>query len=164
VDDAFEMMMAVALLGHSLNPRKNEAHVQFNTIRKTRSTISSIERTSASDLDHASLAGYTHGERMSFTNTSVYSFWFDRFVDGCHIRMVDDIRPDQGMYIELLLEIQKELENGMGSCPSVESMIACVPSRNILDLRLLCRTNERVINAHSESGYHVEVLFDGSAQ
>jgi hypothetical protein len=28
---------------------------------------------------------------VGFTNTSMYSLWFDIFIVGCHIRMGDDI-------------------------------------------------------------------------
>jgi hypothetical protein len=39
VEYTFGMMTAVDLLDHLLNAGNNEAHVQFNTIRKTRSAI-----------------------------------------------------------------------------------------------------------------------------
>jgi hypothetical protein len=83
---------SVVLLDHSLNVGINAAMVQFNTVRKTRSAMSNYERTTAPEMMHAALAGYTQGERLGFTNTSVYSLWFDRFIVGCHVRMGDDTR------------------------------------------------------------------------
>jgi hypothetical protein len=78
VEDTFGTMKAVALLDHSLNAVNNVAHVKFNTIRKTRSALLKLERTSDSELEHASLSGYKLGDRMLFTNTCVYSLWFDK--------------------------------------------------------------------------------------
>jgi hypothetical protein len=49
VEDTPAMMLDVALLDHSLNAGTNKDHVKFNTIRKTRSAISNLERTSASE-------------------------------------------------------------------------------------------------------------------
>jgi hypothetical protein len=107
VEDTFGMMMDVALLGHSLNDGTNEDHMQFNTISKTRSAISNLKRTADYELAQSSLAGYNLGEIMAFTNTSMFSLWFDHLVVGCHIRMGDDIRSDRSISIELLLEIQR---------------------------------------------------------
>jgi hypothetical protein len=47
VEDTFGMMTAVVLLDHSLNAGINAATVQFNTIRKTWSSMSNYERTTA---------------------------------------------------------------------------------------------------------------------
>jgi hypothetical protein len=106
VEDTFGMMTAVVLLNHSLNTGINAAMVQFKTFRKTRSAMSNYERTTAPAMRHADLAGYKKGERLGFTNTSVYSLWFDRFIVGCHVRMGDDTRQDRAFSIELILAMQ----------------------------------------------------------
>jgi hypothetical protein len=85
VEDTFGMMTAVVLLDHSLNAGINAATVQFNTIQKTPSAMSNYERTTAPEMRHAALTGYKKGERLGFTNTSVYSLWCDRFIVGCHV-------------------------------------------------------------------------------
>jgi hypothetical protein len=77
LEDTFRMMNAVVLLDHSLNAGINAATVQFNIIRKTRSAMSNYERTTAPEMMHAALVGYKKGERLVFTNHSVYSLWFD---------------------------------------------------------------------------------------
>jgi hypothetical protein len=107
VEDTFGMMTSVVLLDHSLNARINAATVQFNPIRKTRFAMSNYERTTAPEMRHAALVGYQKGERLGFTNTSVYSLWCDRFIVGCHVRMGDDTRQDRALIIELILAIQK---------------------------------------------------------
>jgi hypothetical protein len=110
VEDTFGMMTAVILLDHSLNAGINAATVQFNTVQKTRSAMSKYERTTAPEKRHAALAGYKKGERLIFTNTSVYSLWFDRFIVGCHVLMGDDTRQDRDFSIELILAMKKLLE------------------------------------------------------
>jgi hypothetical protein len=117
VEDTFGMMTAVVLLDHSLNAGINAATVQFNTIRKTRSDMSNIERTTAPEMRHAALAGYKKGERLGFTNTSVYSMWFDRFIVGY------DTGQDIPFSIELILAIQKLLEEDLLKCQSMEAML-----------------------------------------
>jgi hypothetical protein len=123
VEDTFGMMTAVVLLDHSLNAGINAAMVQFNTIRKTRSAVSNYERTTAPEMRHAALAGYKKGERLGFTNTSVYSLWFDRFIVGCHVQMGDDTRQDRAFSIELILVIQKLLEEDLLKCQTMEAML-----------------------------------------
>jgi hypothetical protein len=56
------------------------------------------------ELELHCLAGYKYGERQSFTGTTVYREWFNRFLIGCHARMGDDKRPDQDMPVEVILE------------------------------------------------------------
>jgi hypothetical protein len=123
VEDIFGMMTEVVLLDHSLNAGINSATVQFNTINKTRSAMSNYERTTAPEMRHAALVGYKKGERLGFTNTSVYSMWFDRFIVGCHVRMGDDTRQDRAFSIELFLAIQKLLEEDLLKCQSMDAML-----------------------------------------
>jgi hypothetical protein len=117
VEDMFGMMTAMVLLDHSLNAGINAATVQFNTVRKTRSAMSNYERTTAPEMRHAALAGYKKGERLGFTNTSVYILWFDRFIVGCHDRMGDDTRQDRDFSIELILAMQKIAGRGPTKIP-----------------------------------------------
>jgi hypothetical protein len=122
VEDKFGMMTVVVLLDHSLNAGINAATVQFNTVRKTRSAVSNYERTNAPEMRHAALAGYKKGERLGFTNTSVYSLWFDRFIVGCYVRMGDDTRQDRAFSIKFLA-MQKLLEEDLLKCQTMEVML-----------------------------------------
>jgi hypothetical protein len=122
LEDTFGMTTAVVLLDHSLNAGINAATVQFNTIRKTRSAMSNYERTTVPQTRHAALMVYKKGERLGFTNTSVYSLWFDRFIVGCHVRMGDDTRQDRAFVIELILAIQKLLEEDLLKYQSMEAI------------------------------------------
>jgi hypothetical protein len=123
VEDMFGMMTAVVLLDHSLNAGINVATVHFNTVRKTRSAVSNYERTNTPEIRHADLAGYKKGERLVFTNTSLYSLWFDHFIVGCHIRMGDDTRQDRSFSIELILAMQKILEEDLLKFQTMEAML-----------------------------------------
>jgi hypothetical protein len=123
VEDTCGMMTAVVLLDHSLNAGINAAKVQFNTICKTRSAMSNYERTSAPEMRHVALVGYKKGESLGFTNTSVYILWCDRFIVGCHVRMEDDTRQYRAFSIELILAMQKFLEEDMLKCQSMEAML-----------------------------------------
>jgi hypothetical protein len=84
------MFAACVMLEHSMNVGENEAHVQFGTIRKTRSALSNSYATTANDLSEHMLIGSNKGVRMHFSTTPMYSLWFDRFVEGCHTRMGDE--------------------------------------------------------------------------
>jgi hypothetical protein len=61
VEDSFGIMVAVALLNHSLNGGINAENVQFNTIHKTSSVMSNYERTTAPEIRHAALVRYKKG-------------------------------------------------------------------------------------------------------
>jgi hypothetical protein len=123
VEDTFGMMNAVVLLDHSLNAGINAATVQFNTVPKTCSAMSNYKRTTAPEMRHAAWAGYKKGERLGFTNTSVYSLWFDRFIVGCHVRMGYDARQDRDFIIELIMAMQKLLEEDLIKCQTMEAML-----------------------------------------
>jgi hypothetical protein len=123
VEDTFGMMPAVVLLNHSLNARMNAATIQFNTICKTRSAMSNYEQKIAPEMRHAGLAGYKKGERLGFTNTSVYILWFDRFIVDFHVIMEDDTSQDRSFSIELILDIQKLLEEDLLKYQSMEAML-----------------------------------------
>jgi hypothetical protein len=123
VEDTFGMMTVVVLLDHSFNAGINAAIVQFSTIRKTRSAMSNYERMTIPETRHAALAGCKKGDMLGFTNTSVYSLCFDRFIVGCHVRMGDDTRQDRAFIIELILDIQKFLEEDLLKYQSVEAML-----------------------------------------
>jgi hypothetical protein len=121
------MLKTCVLLDHSLNQGRNEANIQFETIRKTISDVSNYDRTTREELELHCLAGYKRGERKSFTRTTVYREWFNIFLIGCNARMGDDKLPDQAMPIEVILEVQATLERDLFNSQTVEQMIkVCV--------------------------------------
>jgi hypothetical protein len=70
--DSCGMLKACVVLDHSLNQWRNEAKVQLETTRKSRSVVSNYDRTTREELELHCLAGYERGERKSFTGTTVY--------------------------------------------------------------------------------------------
>jgi hypothetical protein len=74
-------------------------------------------------MRHAALVGYKKCEGLGFTNTSVYSLWFDLFIVGCHVRMGDDTRQDRAFSIEFIIAIQKIMEEDLLKCQSMEAML-----------------------------------------
>jgi hypothetical protein len=123
IDDTFGMFAACVMLEHSLNTGINETNVQFGTIRKTRSCLTNYSHTTVGELTAPVLVGGMKGVRFNFSATPLYGLWFDRFKDGCHSRMGDDIRPDKAMGIELLLELQKLYEIKLFECRSNEEVL-----------------------------------------
>jgi hypothetical protein len=91
---------------------------------KSQSAMSNYERTTAPEIRHAALDGYKRGERLGLTFTSTYSLWFHCFIVGCHVKMGDETRQDKSLSIELILAIQKLLEEDLLKCQSMaESML-----------------------------------------
>jgi hypothetical protein len=74
-------------------------------------------------MRHAALVGNKKGERLGFTNTSVYSLWCDCFIVGCHVIMIDNTIQDRVFSIEFILAIQKLLEEDLLNCQSMEAML-----------------------------------------
>jgi len=123
LEDTFGMFGACVMLEHSLNPGINETNVQFGTIRKTRSALTNYSNTTVAELRESVLVGGLKGTRFHFSGTPMYGLWFDRYKDGCHSRMGDDIRPDKAMGIELLLEIQSLYEDKLCQCQTIEEQL-----------------------------------------
>jgi hypothetical protein len=53
----------------------------------------------------------------------VYSLWCDRFTVGYHVRMGDGTRQDRAFSIELIIAMQKLLEEDLLKCQTMEAML-----------------------------------------
>lgn len=112
--DLWGMNVAVALLMRSLDPGKNAKQVQFGTIRQLRSFVSNKAHASADGVGATFMGDAGTGARVTHSVTN--SFWFNRFMQGCHRRMGDVWLPDKAVsrYVmrasfELLEEAWAEL-------------------------------------------------------
>jgi hypothetical protein len=114
---------ACVMLEHSLNAGINETNVQFGTVRKTWSALTNYSNTCVAELTELVLVGGLKGARFHFSSTPLHGLWFDRFKDGCHSRMGDDVRPDKAMSVELLLELQKLYEVKLFECRSNDEVL-----------------------------------------
>ena len=93
--DTFGMGIAMSMLVRSLDPGRNEATVQFATMRRLRSAFSNAW--------HASARG------LAGQPCPTDSHWFRRFMLGAHKRMGDEIKTDFGLSLPLLHELMKNL-------------------------------------------------------
>ena len=99
--DTSGMSAAVLLLKKSLRPGKySNNNLTFDTTRKRRGAISSYWHGSVEGMRTSVLA--KEEKKLMLTDSPTYSLWFERFIRGMHNRMGDDIRPDEGVDIELL--------------------------------------------------------------
>ena len=93
--DRWGMNVAVALLRRSLNPGKNAQQVQFGTIRQLRSFVSNKAHASSDGVGATFVNDAGTGARITHSVTN--SFWFNRFMQGCHRRMGDVWLPDKAV-------------------------------------------------------------------
>jgi len=99
VDDSFGYKVAIALVLKSLSPGRNSAHVQFSSIRKVRSAVSNYVHTTPSGVGWSTIGGGESGGQV-FTNSPTNSYWFRRFLLGCHKRMGDVWIPDRAITVD----------------------------------------------------------------
>ena len=108
VDDSFGMSAAIVMLQLSLNPGKNDKNVQFNTIRRFRSSYANVYQASSVALEGTVLAKDTR--KLAVTKCPSHGNWFERFAKGCHRRMGDCSIPDRALGIDILVEMFRILE------------------------------------------------------
>lgn len=108
VSDVQGMGLATLLLEKSLKRGRTESTLQFDTVRKWRSSHSSLWHASVKGLED-SVAVRGVGKLVSST-APANGPWFERFMEGLHKRMGDKSEPDLAMSIELVLEILRKCE------------------------------------------------------
>lgn len=131
VGDSFGMAIACQSLIRSLDAGRNTATVQFETMRKLRGHFSNFFHTLP---DGTGLSTIADGRGPStFTGSPTYSYWFRRFMTGCHRRMGDTWIPDRAVTLDevlhsyILLEEDWEKFNG-----DWESKLQCALTAMIL--------------------------------
>ena len=92
VADDWGMTHAVLTLA---NPGRNSNHVQYQTIRKFRSTLSNLAHTCPGGLGPAFMSNDGAGARVSHSATN--TDWSKRFHLGCHRRMGDIWKPNKAL-------------------------------------------------------------------
>lgn len=101
VEDSFGMLIACQSLLRSKDPGRNTDTIQFETMRKLRSHYSNFFHTLPGGTGWTTIAD---GRGTStFTGSVTYSFWFRRFMTGCHRRMGDTWMPDKVVTLEEVL-------------------------------------------------------------
>ena len=90
---------ACLMLMKTLKEGKNAKHIQYETARKVRSTISNFMHTLPGGTGWSTMGS---GDRSSlvFTASPTNSYWYKRFLSGCHRRMGDVWIPDRAVTLE----------------------------------------------------------------
>ena len=90
---------ACLMLMKTLNEGRNARHIQYETARKVRSTIGNFMHTLPGGTGWSTMGA---GDRsaMVFTASPTNSYWYKRFLSGCHRRMGDVWIPDRAVTIE----------------------------------------------------------------
>lgn len=110
VADASGIEVACNMLVRSLRPGKNADTVQYETIRKGRSVFSNFVHACDGGTGTVSLSMGDRGGTYT-TSSPTNSFWFRRFLSGCHRRMGDVWIPDRALTIDEILAALAILED-----------------------------------------------------
>ena len=99
--------VAILMVAKSCKPgRHSESHVQWDTIRKYRSTFSNQSRASrAANSTSWSLTDYKGTGYDRLSSESCGSMWFHRFSTGCKKRMGQEWRPNRAISNPIMLEL-----------------------------------------------------------
>jgi hypothetical protein len=106
--------VAILMVAKSSKPgRHSTSHVQWDTIRKFRSTISNQCRAASRSANYESwsLTDYKGTGYDRLTTESCGSIWFHRFSAGCRKRMGQDWRPNRAISNPLMLKLLSEMES-----------------------------------------------------
>ena len=114
--------IAAIMLMHSSQPGKHSnSHVQYDTIRKSRSSYSNHVRASPqANLQHLSVLDQ-RGRYQKITTDKCGSLWFERFLIGMRIRMGNIWKPNKGLSIDLLLTLIGQAEGKIASSEDEDS-------------------------------------------
>jgi hypothetical protein len=111
--------VAVQILLYSKRPGiHSQSHLQFDTVRKLRSSYSNQVRASPQANLEATSMGDAKGNYQRFSTDPCGSFWFFRFMKGLKCRMGQDWRPNKAMSVELYLKVLEEIELRIEGAPS----------------------------------------------
>ena len=99
-DDGWGMATAMVMLLRSLDAGKNASTIQFDTARGVRTHMSNYWHSSATGMEAVLVS--SDGTISDVSNAPTNSFWFRRFIRGCHRRMGDIWKPNRPLLIEEL--------------------------------------------------------------
>ena len=127
--DSWGMAVACGFLLRSKDRGRNSRHVQFETVRRTRSMYSNVAHTCEGGTGISFMGG--EGS-LTASNASTNKPWFKRFILGCHRRMGDVWLPDQPITMKIMevclseLETKWELFMGDAVGQKKTSLVACI--------------------------------------
>jgi hypothetical protein len=107
--DSFGVKVACMMLLRSLDRGVNAKTIQYETMRGVRSHYSNFTHTVPGGAGYATIGDNSRGATF-FSNSPTNSYWFRRFMQGCHRRMGDVWMPDRALTIDELLHCLVLLE------------------------------------------------------
>mmetsp|Transcript_13380 Transcript_13380/g.19136 ORF Transcript_13380/g.19136 Transcript_13380/m.19136 type:complete len:182 (-) Transcript_13380:278-823(-) len=99
------MLPAYIILLWSLDSEKKADNVQFSTISKLRSQVSNFNHTVPGGMGITFVT--TDGKGMTQSKSPTNSFWFKRFILGCHKRMGGVWVSDRPITVHEVLQVLK---------------------------------------------------------
>ena len=113
---------AQILLYSKRKGRTTKSHLQFDTIRKVRTSYSNQVRASPQMNSSTLSLGDQKGNYQRLSTDPCASLWFSRFMRGLKNRMGQDWRPNKGMSVDLLLLVLSEAEKRVEGAASVREV------------------------------------------
>jgi hypothetical protein len=111
VEDLLGHRAAIQMLLYSLEAGAYAAdHKQFDTISKMRSSFSNAWGASARGMLFNISTGKEDRRKDRLTQCPTDSVWFGRLQLGCKKRMGQDVRPQLGLSIDVMMEYMDRLE------------------------------------------------------
>ena len=134
--------VASNILLYSRNKGQHDpSYTQFETIRKLRSTFGNhVRATPSANTGHLCITD-SKGKNSKVTNDKCGSLWFQRFMEGCQVRMGVVWKPNTALSVSLLLDVIKEAELSLDGSIEIEeehhwtSFIAYITVSYVLSLR-----------------------------
>ena len=104
--------VAIGMLLYSTRPDKYSTdHLQYDTVRKLRSSYSDFVRSSSVVNQISYSMGDFHGNYQRLVTDPCGSLWFKRFMEGLRNRMGQVIKPNRALSHQLLLELIKQIQD-----------------------------------------------------
>lgn len=113
LSDDVGMLGAMAVLDRSLDPGRNDLHVQYDTFRGARSVQTNITQAGLGVIG-GSVGAYER-KKMFISESVTHKLWFGRFMEGVHKRVGQIRLPDEPITIDVLHALERELERDWGS-------------------------------------------------
>jgi len=101
---------------------KNDATIQFSTMRKLRSAFSNVFHASKLNSGLVTMAQDTR--KTMVTDSPTYGIWFQRFMLGCHKRMGEKLKQDMGVSIEVMLALMDIFESNYNTADETREKLS----------------------------------------
>ncbi len=108
LEDTPGMAACVAVLDKSMDKGRYDDQVQWETFRKTRSSLTNVGQVGVGGL--ADAIGVNGKNKTWVSGADTHKFFFHRFMTGIHKRVGEEVRRDEPISIEVLKEVHRILD------------------------------------------------------